>query len=164
MGCISWDLQRKMTAIYQEHTVFLKNYLNTVPLLIHVDVETTLIRQLTKLVLMMFPVWRTENAVVTLDCAVEQANYVTAQSNAKHYGGFKSTCVDGHTTLTHWDRDSMTAFSQTTFSHAFSWMKKYEFQLTFHWSLFLRVKLTIFQCWFRLWLGADQATSHNAVN
>ena len=30
----------------------------------------------------------------------------------------------------------------------------------FHWSLFLRVKLTIFHHWFRKWLGADQATSH----
>ena len=31
---------------------------------------------------------------------------------------------------------------------------------TFHWSLFLGVQLTIFQHWFRQWLGADQATSH----
>ena len=38
-----------------------------------------------------------------------------------------------------------------------------EFRLKFHWSLFLRVELTIFQHWFRLWLGAAQAaqaTSH----
>ena len=34
------------------------------------------------------------------------------------------------------------------------------FRLRFHWSLFPRVKLTIFQHWFRWWLGADQATSH----
>ena len=47
--------------------------------------------------------------------------------------------------LTHWGRGKMVAFSQMTFSHAFSWMRKYEFQLTFHWSLFLRFKLTIFQ-------------------
>ena len=39
--------------------------------------------------------------------------------------------------------------SQTTFSNAFSWMKIYEFLLTFHWSLFLKVKLTISQHWFR---------------
>ena len=39
-------------------------------------------------------------------------------------------------------------------------MKIYEFRLTFHWSLFLGVQLTIFQHWFRWWLGADQATSH----
>ena len=32
--------------------------------------------------------------------------------------------------------------------------------LKFHWSLFRRVQLTIFQHWFRLWLGAIQATSH----
>ena len=62
--------------------------------------------------------------------------------------------------LTHWGRDKMAATFQTTFSNAFSWMKMYEFQLRFHWSLFLRVQLTIFQHWVRQWLGADQATSH----
>ena len=42
----------------------------------------------------------------------------------------------------------MDAISQTTFSNAFSWMKMFEFQLKFHWSLFPRVQLTIFQQWF----------------
>ena len=50
--------------------------------------------------------------------------------------------------------------SQTTFSSTFSWMKMFEFRLKVHWSLFLRVELTIFQHWFGLWLGAVQATSH----
>ena len=63
-------------------------------------------------------------------------------------------------TLTHWGRDKMDAISQTTLSNAFSWMKILEFRLKFHWSLFLRVLLTIFQHWFWWWLGADQATSH----
>ena len=62
--------------------------------------------------------------------------------------------------LTHWGRDKMAAISQTTFQDAFSWMKMHEFRLRFHWSLFLRFELTIFQHWFRQWLGADQATSH----
>ena len=31
----------------------------------------------------------------------------------------------------------------------FSWMKMYEFRSRFHWSLFLRFQLTIFQHWFR---------------
>ena len=62
--------------------------------------------------------------------------------------------------LTHWGRDKMDAISQTTFSSAFSWKKIFEFRLKFHWSLFLRVQLTLFQHWFRLWLGAVQATSH----
>ena len=39
-------------------------------------------------------------------------------------------------------------------------MKMCEFCLRFHWSLFLGGQLTIFQHGFRLWLGADQATSH----
>ena len=47
--------------------------------------------------------------------------------------------------LTHWGRDKMTAFSQTIFPNAFPWMRKYEFRLKFHWSLFLGVQLTIFQ-------------------
>ena len=51
--------------------------------------------------------------------------------------------------LTHWGRDKMDAISQTTFSNAFSWMKMHEFRLRFHWSLFLRLELTIFQLWFR---------------
>ena len=54
----------------------------------------------------------------------------------------------------------MDAISQTTFSNAFSWMKMFEFRLKFHWSLFLGFQLTIFQHWFRYWLGAVQATSH----
>ena len=62
--------------------------------------------------------------------------------------------------LTHWGRDKIDAISQTTFWSTFSWMKMFEFRLKFHWNLFLRVQLTIFQHWFRYWLGAVQATSH----
>ena len=54
----------------------------------------------------------------------------------------------------------MATIFQTTFSNAFSGMKMHEFRLRFHRGLFLRFKLTTFQHWFRLWLGADQATSH----
>ena len=69
----------------------------------------------------------------------------------------KSPGIDG---LTHWGRGKMAVISQTTLSSAFSWDKLSEFQLKFHWPLFPRVQLTIFQHCFRLWLGADQATSH----
>ena len=51
--------------------------------------------------------------------------------------------------LTHWGRDKMDAIFQTTISNIFCWMKMCEFQLEFHWSLFLRAQLTIFQHWFR---------------
>ena len=51
--------------------------------------------------------------------------------------------------LTHLPLDSLAGKWQTTFSNAFLTMKICEFQLIFHWSLFLRVKLTIFQSWFR---------------
>ena len=46
--------------------------------------------------------------------------------------------------LTHWDRNKMAAIFQT-FSNVISWIKIFEFRLTFHWSLFLRVELTILQ-------------------
>ena len=51
--------------------------------------------------------------------------------------------------LTHWGQDKMAAVSQTTLSNAFSWIEILEYRLRFHWSLFLRVQLTIIQYWFR---------------
>ena len=62
--------------------------------------------------------------------------------------------------LTHWGRDEMNTISQTTFSNIFSSMKMFELRSKFHWSLFPRAQITIFQHWFRQWLGAVQATSH----
>ena len=47
--------------------------------------------------------------------------------------------------LTHLLLDKMAAIRQTTFS----WMKNFNFWLKYHWSLFLRVQLTIGQHWFR---------------
>ena len=58
-------------------------------------------------------------------------------------------CYMKHTVLTHWGRDKMDVILQTTVSNAFSWMKICSFGLIFHWSLFLRFQLTIFQHWFR---------------
>ena len=52
-------------------------------------------------------------------------------------------------TLTHWDRDKMAAIFQTTFLNAFSWIKMNKFRFRFHWRLFPRVQLTIFQHWCR---------------
>ena len=49
----------------------------------------------------------------------------------------------------HWGRDKMAATLQATFSTEFSWMKMYQFQLKFHWSFFLRAKLTLSPHWFR---------------
>ena len=52
-------------------------------------------------------------------------------------------------TLTHWGLVKVAAISQTTFSNSFYWMKMYGSRLRFHWILFLRVLLTIFEHWFR---------------
>ena len=51
--------------------------------------------------------------------------------------------------LIHWDWDKMATVSQTTLSNACSWMKMLEFRLRFHWSLFLRVQLTIIHHWLK---------------
>ena len=45
--------------------------------------------------------------------------------------------------------DKMATILQTTFSNAFASMKSFVFWFKFHWSLFLRVQLTISQHWFR---------------
>ena len=50
--------------------------------------------------------------------------------------------------LTHWGRDKMAAISQTI-SSAFSSMKMFVLWMVIHWSLFLRVQLTISHEWFR---------------
>ena len=57
---------------------------------------------------------------------------------------------------TNWDSNKMATNLQTTIL----WMKIVEFLFKFHWSLFLRVWLTISQYWFRWWLGKVQAPSH----
>ena len=62
--------------------------------------------------------------------------------------------------LIHWSRDEMDISADDFIFKRISSMKMFQFRLTFHWSLFLRVQLTIFQHWFRWWLGAGQATSH----
>ena len=49
--------------------------------------------------------------------------------------------------LSHLPLDKMTAISQMIYSDASSWMKSLVFWLKFHWSLFLRVYLTITQHW-----------------
>ena len=94
-------------------------------------------------------------------------------NNKIHRYGVKQRCENKFTiictqylhypipgSLTHWGRDKMAAIFRTTYSKAFSWMKIYKFLLRFHWSLFPRSQLTIFQYWFRLWLGASHAISH----
>ena len=62
--------------------------------------------------------------------------------------------------LTHWGWDRMAAIFQRAFSNAFSWKKMYHFRLIFHWRLFTRVQLTLFQLWFRWWYSNGQVTSH----
>ena len=81
--------------------------------------------------------------------SVKQSNRFAVESNATPESHFHLLMNAMLTPLTHWGRDKMDAISQTTFWSAFSWMKMFEFRFKFHWSLFLRVQLTIFQHWFR---------------
>ena len=74
---------------------------------------------------------------------------VTRSSVAIMLSTHVSNCLWINASLTHWGRDKMAAISQTTLSSAFSWKKISAFRLKFHWSLFLRVQLTIFQPCFR---------------
>ena len=54
----------------------------------------------------------------------------------------------------------MDNISQVTFSNVFSLITLFQFYLKFHRSLFLRTQLTIWQHWFRYWLGTIQVTGH----
>ena len=65
--------------------------------------------------------------------------------------------IGNNYSLTYWGRDKMAAISQTTFStQGKSINFDYDFtQICSWWS-----KQIICQHWFRLWLGADRATSH----
>ena len=104
-----------------------------------------------------------------LQCYVVTHWLAHTQKDPWWYGRSRSSLDVQHTAitwtsaailLTHLPLNKMTTISQTIFSDAFLWMKMFEFRLKFHWSLFLRFQLTIFQHWFRYWLGAVQATSH----
>ena len=81
------------------------------------------------------------------NCFLKQSKYTTM--NASVNDRFVAPYVAHVAVLTHWGRDKMDTISQTPFLSAFSWMKIFEFWLKLHWSLFLRVQLTIFQHWFR---------------
>ena len=66
---------------------------------------------------------------------------LTEDSLQKHdiFSAFNVTLLQG----------KMVAISQTIFSEAFSWMRRFVFWLKLYYSLFLRVQLTITQHWFR---------------
>ena len=66
--------------------------------------------------------------------------------------------------LTQWGGDKMAAISQTIFSNALSWIKMFEFRLKFHWSLFLRVQLTIFIYLNQLWLDCRRIYASLGLN
>ena len=51
--------------------------------------------------------------------------------------------------LTHWGWHKMVVILQMALPNASPWMKVSELRWTFHWSLFLCVKLIIFQHWLR---------------
>ena len=73
--------------------------------------------------------------------------------SVKRYGAIVNIAGNGraasYSPWSLWGQDKMAAILQMAFSNTFSWMKIFEFQLRFHWSLFPRVQLTICQHWFR---------------
>ena len=92
------------------------------------------------------------NVLMSLHCAImciPEASHASISGWPKADPRLMATCLTHCQTLTHWGRDKMAAIFQTTFSNGFSLMKMYEFRLKFHWSLFPRVQLAIYQHWFR---------------
>ena len=87
-------------------------------------------------------------------------NYILSSRTKRRWSSMAHTLTQGVMTLTHLPLDKMSAISQTIFSDVLLSMKSFVFWLKFLWSLFLRVQLTIFHHEFRLWLGAEQTTSH----
>ena len=77
-------------------------------------------------------------------------------TDPKQRGNYLGNGMEVVTNLTQWGLNKMDDILQTTFSAAFSWMAIIIFWLRFHWILFLRVHLTIFNrhYWFSWWLGA----------
>ena len=77
--------------------------------------------------------------------------HVEVTTSLSYEGDYSKTkhIYDYNRLLTHLPLDKMAANSQTIYSDAFSWMKIIIFWEKFHWSLFLRVQLTIIQHWFR---------------
>ena len=75
-------------------------------------------------------------------CHLVNGSTCTHSSNKGHF------CWSG-CKLLHLPLNKMSAISQTTFSNAFSLIKRFVDWYEFHWSLFPRVQLTIFQHWFR---------------
>ena len=55
----------------------------------------------------------------------------------------------GELQMNHLPRDKLAAISQTRNSGAFLWLQNFVFWIKFHWSLFVRVQLTITQRWLR---------------
>ena len=85
----------------------------------------------------------------TWSCCDTNRSHITSSTISKCIYWFFSNIDFQLRLFTHWGRDKTAAISKTTFSNVFSWMKIYEFRSRFHWSLFLRFKLTISQHWFR---------------
>ena len=89
-----------------------------------------------------------ERQYYNVSCCLSLAGHIhNIISASSHIAKSHGTCII--VMLTPWGRDKMDAILQKAFSSAFSWMKMFEFQLRYHWSLFLKVQSTIFQHWFR---------------
>ena len=71
-------------------------------------------------------------------------------SSAKGWFTWGSVTYNNDNILTNLPMDKMAAISQTTFPDAFSWMNGFVFWMKFHWSLFLRLQLTIIQPWVKV--------------
>ena len=69
------------------------------------------------------------------------------QGSVLHFFDHTTQSILQFLSLTHGGRDTMV--TRQPFRNIFWWKKIYEFQLIFHWSLFLRVKYKISHHWFK---------------
>ena len=105
--------------------------------------------------------WKTWCILRQLDTLFHQNNFHSWFINQNHShpsflkfpmhipSDLKNLSLKNTLALTNWGRDKMATISQTTLSITFSSMRMLEFWLKFHWSLILRVQLSIFQHLFR---------------
>ena len=85
--------------------------------------------------------WRTAQAMIALHC--------TCCSRPQLHRTSRLVKTSVWNEFAHIGQDEIVAILQTTVSNTFLWMKMYWLRLKFHWSLFIRVQLPMFQHWFK---------------
>ena len=114
-------------------------YFSSYALVFHISLDVVLVQFCVACLFIRKIMWK--STVSKLDCILFLQSKDSTYLVLKIYGNKTSS-------WSHLPLDKIAAISQT-FLSTFSWMKKFEFWLKFHWNLFLKVQITIAQHWFR---------------